>query len=186
MFFSMRHKSWNDPVWAMIEGHNFKWSGQWPIRGSIGFWGERSRAGRRRPSPLTSIGQGTFHTLLTLCICCFGRIITRWSDACRGIGSSVILYANYSHTVKTKPPFWGMLYLFRVWNQNGGWYVFWLFFKIRLCLSISFKRPQRELSIVAEHSENKGVARLPIIFQDSPMFSHIIRKVSARAFHWCD
>ena len=68
-----------------------------------------------------------------------------------------------------------------------GWYVFWLFFKIDLCSAISFKRSRRELSIdVAEHksmSKNKGVVRILVIFQDKPMFSHIIRKVSARAFH---
>jgi len=50
------------------------------------------------------------------------------------------------------------------------------------------KVSRRELSIdVAEHRsilKNKGVVRILIIFQDSPtMFSHIIRKVSARASH---
>ena len=29
-----------------------------------------------------------------------------------------------------------------------------------------------------------GVVRTLVIFQDRPMFSHIIKKVSARAFHW--
>ena len=34
--------------------------------------------------------------------------------------------------------------------------------------------------------ENKtGVERILVIFQHRPMFSHIIQKVSARAFHWC-
>jgi len=28
-----------------------------------------------------------------------------------------------------------------------------------------------------------GVVRILVIFQDRPMFSHIIRKASARAFH---
>jgi len=66
-------------------------------------------------------------------------------------------------------------------------YVFWLFFKIGLCAATSFERSWRELSIdVAEHGsilENKGVVRILVIFQDRPMFSHIIRKVLARAFH---
>ena len=30
-----------------------------------------------------------------------------------------------------------------------------------------------------------GAVRILVIFQDRSMFSHIIRKVSARAFHWC-
>jgi len=30
-----------------------------------------------------------------------------------------------------------------------------------------------------------GVSCILVIFQDRPMFSHIIQKVSARAFHWC-
>jgi len=61
------------------------------------------------------------------------------------------------------------------------------FFKIELCSAISFKRFRRELSIgVAEHSsflKNKGAMRILDIFQDRAMFSHIIQKVSARAFH---
>ena len=37
-------------------------------------------------------------------------------------------------------------------KPKQGWYVFWLFFKIGLCLAISSKRSRRELSIdVAEH-----------------------------------
>jgi len=68
-----------------------------------------------------------------------------------------------------------------------GWYVFSLFLKIGLCSTISFKRSRRELSIdVAEHKstlKNKGVVRISVISQDSPMFSHIIQNVSARAFH---
>jgi len=38
---------------------------------------------------------------------------------------------------------------------------------------------------VAEHRsilKNKGVVRILVIFQDRPMFRHIIQKVSARAF----
>ena len=46
---------------------------------------------------------------------------------------------------------------------------------------------RRELSIdVAEHRpilKIKGVVCILVIFQDIPIFSHIIRKVSARAFH---
>jgi len=56
-----------------------------------------------------------------------------------------------------------------------------LVFKIHLCLGISFKRSRRELSIdVAELRfilKNEGVVRIMIIFQDRPMFSHIIQKV---------
>jgi len=74
-------------------------------------------------------------------------------------------------------------------KPKRGCYVFRLFFKMGLCSAISFKRSRRELSIdVAEHRsilKNKGVERILVIFQDRPMFSHIIRKVSARAFHWC-
>jgi len=72
-------------------------------------------------------------------------------------------------------------------NQNRGWYELWLFFKIGLCSAISFKRSRRELSIdVAEHGAiliNKGVLHILVILQDRPIFSHIIQKVSARAFH---
>jgi len=68
-----------------------------------------------------------------------------------------------------------------------GWYVFWLFFRIGQCSAISFKRFRREVSIdVAEHRsivKNKGALRVLVIFQDRPVFSHIISKVSARAFH---
>jgi len=56
--------------------------------------------------------------------------------------------------------------------------VFWLFFKIDLLLAISFKRSRRELSMdVAGHSSilrNNGSMRILVIFQDRPMFSHII------------
>jgi len=62
--------------------------------------------------------------------------------------------------------------------------VFWLFFKIDLCSATSFQRSRRELSIdVAEHRsivKNKGALRVLVIFQDRPVFSHIIQKVSAR------
>jgi len=65
--------------------------------------------------------------------------------------------------------------------------VFWLFFKMELCLATSFKRSRRELSIdVAVHSsflKSKGAMRILDIFQDRPMFNHINQKVSARAFH---
>jgi len=51
---------------------------------------------------------------------------------------------------------------------------------------MSFKRPRRELSIdMAEHRsvlKNKALVRILVIFQDRPMFSHVIQKVSARAF----
>ena len=33
--------------------------------------------------------------------------------------------------------------------------------------------------------ETKTGVRVLVIFQDRPMFSHIIQKVSAKAFHWC-
>jgi len=53
--------------------------------------------------------------------------------------------------------------------------------------AISFKRARRELSIdVTEHGsilKGNGVMCILVIFQDRPMFSHIIEKVSARAFH---
>jgi len=63
--------------------------------------------------------------------------------------------------------------------------VIWLFFQIGLGSAISFKRSRRGLSIdMAEHGpffENKGIMRILVIFQDRPMLSHIIEKVSARA-----
>ena len=53
--------------------------------------------------------------------------------------------------------------------------------------AISFERSRQELSIDAAEnrpiSKTKGVVRNLIIFQDRPMFSHIIQKVSARASH---
>jgi len=65
--------------------------------------------------------------------------------------------------------------------------MFWLFFKIDLFSATSFKRSRRELSIdMAEHRsilKNREVVRILGIFQGRPMFSHIIQKVSARAFH---
>jgi len=80
-----------------------------------------------------------------------------------------------------------MLYLFWVWNRT--WYVFWLLFRIVLCSAISFKSSRRGLSFdVAEHTsimKNKKDMRIFVILQDRSMFSHIIRKVSARAFYWC-
>jgi len=73
--------------------------------------------------------------------------------------------------------------------KNKGVMRILVIFKIDLSSAISFKRSRRELSIdVAEHRstlKNKGVMRIMVIFQDRPMFSHIIQKVSARAFHWC-
>ena len=80
-----------------------------------------------------------------------------------------------------------MLYLVLGVNPKRGWYVFCLSLKVGIRSAISFKRSRRELFIdVAEHmsiSESKGVVRILDIFQDRPMFSHIIQKVSARAFH---
>jgi len=74
-------------------------------------------------------------------------------------------------------------------KPKRGRYVFGLFFEIGRSSVISFKKFRRELSIdAAEHkstSKNKGVVRILIIFLDRPMFSHVIRKVSARASHWC-
>ena len=62
-------------------------------------------------------------------------------------------------------------------------------FKIGLCSAISFERSRRKLSIdVTQHRsilKNKGEMRILVIFQNKPMFSHIIRKVSAKAFHIC-
>jgi len=72
-------------------------------------------------------------------------------------------------------------------KSKRGWYVVWLNFKIGQCSAMSLERSQRELSIdAAEHKsilKNKGVVRILVIFQGRPMFSHIIEKVSARAFH---
>ena len=52
---------------------------------------------------------------------------------------------------------------------------------------VSFERSRRELSIdVAEHRsilKKKRVTRILVIVQGRPMFSHIIQKGSARAFH---
>ena len=63
-------------------------------------------------------------------------------------------------------------------DMKRGYYVFWLVFEINLCSAIPFKRSRRELSInVAEHRsifKNKGVMRIMFIFQDRPVFSHII------------
>jgi len=60
---------------------------------------------------------------------------------------------------------------------------------IGVCSATSFKRSRRELSIdVAENRsilKNKGVVRILVIFQDRPMFSHIIRKVLTRGFNGC-
>jgi len=59
-------------------------------------------------------------------------------------------------------------------------------FEDRLMFSLEFERSQRELSIdVAEHRsilKKKEVVCILVIFQDMLMFSHIIQKVSARAF----
>jgi len=56
--------------------------------------------------------------------------------------------------------------------------VFWSFFKMGLCSAISFERSRRELYIdVAEHRsifKSKGKVRILVLFQDRPMFSHII------------
>jgi len=54
----------------------------------------------------------------------------------------------------------------------------WLFFKIDLCSTISFETSRRELSNdMAEHRsilKSKGEMRILVVFQDRPMFSHII------------
>ena len=72
-------------------------------------------------------------------------------------------------------------------KSKRGCYVFWLLFKIGLCSATSIERSRRELSIdEAEHRstlKSKGVERILVTFQDRPMFSHIIQKVLARAFH---
>jgi len=94
------------------------------------------------------------------------------------------LVTNHS---KNKTSFWGMPV--SGVQTKRGWYVFWLFFKIALCSDVSFNRSRRELSNdVAEHwsiLKNKGVVRILVIFQDSPMFRHIIQTVSVIGFHWC-
>ena len=53
-------------------------------------------------------------------------------------------------TVKTKPPFWMMLYLFREWNQNEGGTYFG--FKIScLCWASSMESSRRDILNGAEH-----------------------------------
>ena len=94
---------------------------------------------------------------------------------------------NENSTFKTKPRFTECYTCFG--RETKTRYVFWLFFKIGLRSTMSFKRSRRELSTdVAENRsilKNKGVVRILVIFQDIPVFSHISQKVSARAFHWC-
>ena len=59
---------------------------------------------------------------------------------------------NAHYTVKMEHPYQGVLHLCWKKTLRRGLYVFWLFFKLGLCLTISFKRSRRELSIdVAEH-----------------------------------
>jgi len=64
-----------------------------------------------------------------------------------------------------------------------------LLFKVDLWSATSLKWSRRDLSYsVAEHRsvlENQRVVRILVIFQDRPMFSHIIETASARAFRWC-
>ena len=78
-----------------------------------------------------------------------------------------------------------MLHPFWVNQTGGGTYISFFFFQDRWS-AISFKRSRRELSIdMAERwpiFKNKVAARILVIFQDRPVFSHIIQKVSARAF----
>jgi len=77
------------------------------------------------------------------------------------------------------------------WRENKtGAVRILIIFQDKLCLTISFERFRRELySInVAELmsiSKNRGVKRISVIFQDIPMLSHIIQRISARAFHGC-
>ena len=48
------------------------------------------------------------------------------------------------------------------------------------------KTPYRGIMLYLFGCETKtGVVCVLVIFQDRPMFSHIIKKVLARAFHWC-
>ena len=58
---------------------------------------------------------------------------------------------------------------------------------VDLCSAISLKMPRQKRFIdAAEHrsiSKTEGEVRISVIFQDRPMLSHIIEKVSARAFH---
>jgi len=67
------------------------------------------------------------------------------------------------------------------------WYAIWLFLKIGLRSAISFKTSRRELLIdLTERMsifKNMGGVRIFVIFRDRSKFSHIIQKVSARAFH---
>jgi len=90
------------------------------------------------------------------------------------------------HSQNKTPNFWNALSVLGL-KPKRGWYVIWLFLRIGICSAISFKRSRRELSIdVAEHRsvlKIKGEVRILIILQDRPMFSHIVRKVSARASH---
>jgi len=74
-----------------------------------------------------------------------------WLWACK-VKAQAYVWVDFQDSwalVKTKLPFWGMVYLFWVRDQNGV------------------------------------IARNSVIFQDRPMFSHIIQKVSARALDWC-
>ena len=58
-----------------------------------------------------------------------------------------------------------------------------------LCSATSFKRSRRERTIVvAEHRSMlkiNGLMCIFVTFQERLMFSHIIQRVSARAFHRC-
>jgi len=90
------------------------------------------------------------------------------------------------NTVKTNPVLGNATSVLGEKSNRGGTH-FAHFFKMDPCSAMSIKRTRRELSIdVAEHSsilKGKGVTRILVIFQDRPMFSLIIEKVLARAFH---
>jgi len=62
-----------------------------------------------------------------------------------------------------------------------------VFFEIDLYSAILLKKPRQELFIDDAGHESilkiKGVMRILVTFQERPMFSHIIQKVLARAFH---
>jgi len=63
-------------------------------------------------------------------------------------GYAISKILNDDHC-KRNTPFWAMLLLF---TMQRGWYVFYLFFMIDVCSTISFKWSRRELSIdVAKH-----------------------------------
>jgi len=103
-------------------------------------------------------------------------LMPRFAAAPLGAASPSIDIA-YFHSKNNNPVLENAIPVLGV-KPRRGWYVFLLFFKTGLRSAIYFKRSRRELSIdVAEHRsilKNKKAVRSLIIFQDRPMFSHII------------